>query len=99
MQCSFSIVAIHGLNPFNSKDHGFETWRKPSGENGHLWLKDALPKSLPSARTMIYIYNSNPALNPTKERFVHEAEQLLETLAVKRFEASGLFSLWLLFRS
>jgi len=37
---------------------------------------------------MVFIYSSNPTLNPPKERFVHVAEQLLENISVKRFEAN-----------
>ena len=45
-----SIVAIHGLNPLNDKDHALNTWRKPKKAEGMLWLRDCLPQTTPKAR-------------------------------------------------
>lgn len=81
-----SIVAVHGLNPFNKSDHGWNTWRSPPSNDGYLWLRDSLPKTLPTARVMMYTYNSSPVFGSGKGRFIGEASQLLETLFVKRNE-------------
>jgi hypothetical protein len=78
-----SIVAIHGLNPFNRVGHGTDTWRKPTGRGGHLWLKDALPNSLPTVRTMLYNYDPSPGFGG-KVRLAPEATQLLENLRMTR---------------
>lgn len=84
MLIAFSIVAIHGLNPWNKKDHAFDTWRKPKGEKGKLWLRDYLPQEVPNARIWIFKYNSNPAFSASKERFVTEANGLLEDVYNER---------------
>lgn len=44
-----SIVAVHGLNPHSKPDeqHAWDTWRKPAGPAGRLWLRDDLPKVAP----------------------------------------------------
>ena len=79
-----SIVAIHGLNPLNDKDHALNTWRKPKTAEGMLWLRDCLPQTTPKARILIYEYNSNPVFATSKERFVHQANDLLERLHIAR---------------
>ena len=79
-----SIVAIHGLNPRNDKDHAFNTWRSPKTASGKLWLRDYLPQTTPNARMLIYEYNSNPVFATSKERFVHQANDLLERLRIAR---------------
>jgi hypothetical protein len=82
----FSIVAIHGLNPFNKKEHSLQTWQHP---NGNLWLRDSLPAKLPRARILIYSYNSNPVIGADKERFIHMADNALKLLRLRRLEVSG----------
>ncbi|KAJ0119942.1 hypothetical protein J7T55_000792 [Diaporthe amygdali] len=54
------IVAVHGLNPRGKsvKDHAWDTWRKPDGASGKLWMRDDLPTSLPDARILLYEYDS-----------------------------------------
>ncbi|KAE9363102.1 hypothetical protein N431DRAFT_139602 [Stipitochalara longipes BDJ] len=88
LETELDIVAIHGLNSGNNDDHSIDTWRTPARRNGHLWLKDSLPNALPQVRTMLYNYNSNPAFGSGKDRFVREASQLLEHLAMRRAEHS-----------
>jgi len=55
-----SIIAVHGLNPpsKNDHDHAWDTWRKPSGPQGRLWLRNGLPQQLPESRIFLYEYNS-----------------------------------------
>ncbi|RDL31471.1 uncharacterized protein BP5553_09680 [Venustampulla echinocandica] len=79
---SIDIVAVHGLNPWNSSDHATATWEDP--ESRHLWLRDSLPLSQPNARILLYAYESSPAFGTDKERFVHQANSLLECLRLKR---------------
>lgn len=71
-----SIVAVHGLNPSNKKDHAFKTWAK----NGHCWLRDNLPADLPNARVFIYEYGSFPVMSDQKQRLVYEALDLLNLI-------------------
>ena len=90
MSNSNSIVAVHGLNPLNresTEDHAWNTWRKPGTADGNLWLKDNLPEVAPNARVFLYVYNSKPVFSASKERLVHQADDLLETLHLKRTQA------------
>ena len=82
-----SIVAVHGLNPLgrqNDDNHAWNTWRKPGTKDGNLWLRDRLPDVAPHARIFLYAYNSNLIFGSSKERLVHQANDLLETLYLKR---------------
>lgn len=83
-----SIIAVHGLNPRGNPDHAFDTWRKPKGADGNLWLRDELPKTISNARIFLYSYDSSPAFGSSKERFVHQANDLLERIHIKRAECS-----------
>lgn len=83
-EAQVDIVAVHGLNPFNTTNHHLKTWSKPPEDGGKLWLRDELPKTVPNARVMIYKYNSNPTFSASKERFVHQANDLLERLWARR---------------
>lgn len=60
-----------------------KTWQSTSGEE-KLWLRDDLPSELPDVRVLIYEYNSDPLLSPTKQRLVNEASELLLRLDIKR---------------
>lgn len=46
-----SIVAIHGLN-----GHREKTW---TADNGVHWLRDLLPKDLPTVRILTWGYDAN----------------------------------------
>jgi hypothetical protein len=81
-----SIVAVHGLNPTNRKNHAFQTWESSVG--GHLWLRDKLPEVAPRARILLYQYDSFPALTDTKTRFVWAANSLLGRLEMERYRVS-----------
>lgn len=82
-----SIVAVHGLNPRNKKlqDHAWDTWRKPAGLQGRLWLRDYLPNDLPDARIFLYEYDS-AVLGSNKESFVDAGSTLLEWLRIARHQ-------------
>lgn len=80
-----SIIAIHGLNPRGREDHARHTWETASG---CLWLRDrdSLPLQQPYVRTLLYEYNSSPAFGADKERFIHQANTLLECILISRRE-------------
>jgi hypothetical protein len=53
----FSIVAVHGL-----KGNAFKTWtvKGATPNKDVLWLRDLLPKDIPTARILTYGYDSDP---------------------------------------
>lgn len=65
------------------KKHAWDTWRKPAGEEGRLWLKDDLPKSLPEARIFLYEYGSR-IFSGKYETFLDAGNELLDSLRGKR---------------
>lgn len=77
---------MHGLNPRSvpEADHAWDTWRKPSGDNGRLWLREDLPKYAPHARIFLYQYNSKLVYGGDKARFIDKANDLLEDLRIER---------------
>ncbi|PGH02850.1 hypothetical protein AJ80_08800 [Polytolypa hystricis UAMH7299] len=83
--CS-SIIAVHGLNPFNSAGHALNTWRKPQDDDGSLWLRDFFPKVQPNARIFLYEYNSSPVFSAGRDSFVREANQLLDEILGARWQ-------------
>jgi triacylglycerol esterase/lipase EstA (alpha/beta hydrolase family) len=81
-----SIVAIHGLNPRskNDRDHAWDTWRKPSGFQGRLWLRDDLPQHVPETRIFLYEYNSTAVYGKDRDTFIGKANELLEAIRIER---------------
>ena len=90
-----SIVAVHGLNPYSKSDeqHAWDTWRKPAGLTGRLWLRDDLPKVAPQSRIFLYEYNSTLLYGGDKGRFIDKANDLLEALRAERKKVLTLWSL------
>ena len=81
-KCQCSVIAIHGLNPLGSEDHAIETWQDKT--SGSLWLRDRIPPKLPNVRIFLYQYNSSPVFGTTQDRFIHEANDFLERVRLKR---------------
>ncbi|KAI0897443.1 TPR-like protein [Annulohypoxylon nitens] len=78
------IVAVHGLNFKNNRNHARETWM--SGDC--LWLKDLLPGKLNKpSRVMLFSYNSSPALNAAAITIDDHARALLQWLSIERKNA------------
>lgn len=78
---------MHGLNPTNKANHARRTWENQ--ESKHLWLRDAIPLDRKTVRTMLYAYESSPVFGADKERFIHQANALLECLRLTRREVSA----------
>lgn len=85
-QSRVDIVAVHGLNPYSKPDeqHAWNTWRKPAGPTGRLWLQDDLPKVAPRSRIFLYEYDSTLVYGVEKGRFFDKANDLLEALRAER---------------
>lgn len=77
---------MHGLNPFGKgeEEHAWNTWTKPQGPNGRLWLRDDLKERAPAARVFLYQYNSRLLWGGDKANFVLKAEELLEAIRGER---------------
>ena len=77
------MVAIHGLNPRNTKNHAFETW---TAANEAMWLRDEgfLRTALPNARVLLFGYNSNVAFKSSTAGVHEQAENLLNRLEEAR---------------
>ncbi|KAK3933802.1 hypothetical protein QBC46DRAFT_401200 [Diplogelasinospora grovesii] len=80
---NLDIVAVHGLNPFDTEFHAEQTWTT----EGQLWLKDFLPQRLPRARVLLFGYNSNVAFRTSVSGVREQAENLLARLKLARLEA------------
>jgi hypothetical protein len=71
-------VAIHGLG-----GHAFHTW---TDEDGHLWLRDSLPRHIPQARIMTYGYDSAVVFSKSKMGVSDFALDLLTRLRLARMK-------------
>jgi hypothetical protein len=71
-----SIVAIHGLG-----GHAFKTW---TDSDGHLWLRDSLPRHIPTARIMTYGYDSAVAFGRSRMGVADFARDLLSRVRIER---------------
>lgn len=81
-----SIIAVHGLNPRskNDRNHAWDTWRKPPGPAGRLWLCDDLPQHFPETRIFLYEYNSTAVYGKDRDTFIGKASELLEAIRIER---------------
>ena len=70
------VVAVHGL-----QGDAFKTWED---ENGSLWLRDFLPKELPSAHIMTFGYDSTVAFSKSVAEIEDKALDLLNRLGAER---------------
>ncbi|KAK6952740.1 hypothetical protein Daesc_005034 [Daldinia eschscholtzii] len=75
-EANIDIVAVHGLNPLDKPSHAEATWT--AGDK--LWLKDFLPEKLPTARVLLFGYNSNVAFQTATSGVREQAENLLNRL-------------------
>jgi hypothetical protein len=80
------IIAVHGLNPWSKpeEEHAFDTWRKPVGPDGRLWLRDDLKDKAPEARVFLYQYDSKLIWGGDKAAFILKADEFLEAIRVQR---------------
>lgn len=70
------IVAIHGIG-----GDAYKTW---THENGTLWLRDILPKSIKGARVFSFGYDAEVVLTKSQAELDGFARSLLNKLRVER---------------
>ncbi|KAJ9157629.1 hypothetical protein NKR23_g352 [Pleurostoma richardsiae] len=80
------VVAVHGLNPFDSGSNAFSTWTATKDKEERNWLihEAFLPKLVPTARIMMFSYNSNAVFSASSGTVNDHARNLLEQLRQKR---------------
>jgi hypothetical protein len=62
------IIAVPSWMPSSqSPDYAWETWRKPSGSDGFLWLRDSLPQYAPRSRIYLYEYEFKASIDEFKD--------------------------------
>ena len=83
-----SIVFVHGLNPRGSKDHARSTWTHSANGNDVFWPEALLPEGLPSARIILFAYNSSVGINSSNSSVHSHAETLLNRLNLIRQQGS-----------
>ena len=80
------IVFVHGLNPTGEESHAKKTWTH-SGDASHpatFWPQTLLPASIPSARILLFAYNSSILANASNAPVHGHANTLLNRLYNKR---------------
>ena len=84
------IVFVHGLNPKGQENHARQTWTH-KGDVSHsatFWPQNLLPQSVPTARILLFAYNSSILTNASNAPVHGHANTLLNRLHNKRREDS-----------
>ena len=76
-----SIVFVHGLNPKGTEDHARRTW---THEDGTFWPNALLQQSVPTARIIVFAYNSSVLSNASNSPVHSHANSLLNRLLNER---------------
>lgn len=81
-----SIIAVHDLNSRSKDDavHAWDTWRTPTGRDGHLWLRDDLPQQVPESRIFLYKHHSAAVYGNDRSTFIAKANALLGAIRTER---------------
>ena len=72
---------VHGLNPLSHDGHAEKTW---THADGTLWPRDLLPSRVPTARVMLFVYNSNVASDASEAGIRQHANDLLDLVENER---------------
>ena len=75
-----SIIAVTGL-----AGHAFGSWRSRDGSC--MWLRDFLPKSIPTARIITYGYDTKLPGSQSTASILELSKKLLESVKVIRNKA------------
>ena len=82
------IVFVHGLNPKGQEHHAKKNWTH-SGDDSHaavFWPQALLPESVPTARILLFAYNSSILANASNAPVHGHANTLLNRFYNKRRE-------------
>ena len=82
------VVFVHGLNPKGNENHARKTWTHggDASNTGIFWPQALLPESIPSARILLFGYNSSILVNASNAPVHGHANTLLNRLHNKRRE-------------
>lgn len=78
------VVFVHGLNPKGLENHARETWTYRSGDASVFWPVDLLRQELPSARILLFSYNSSILSNASSAHVPSHAINLCDRLKNRR---------------
>lgn len=81
---AYSVVLIHGLNRTGDPEHARRTW---THEDQTFWPDTLLPLVLPTARILLFAYNSSVSSNASNTPLASHAQSLLDRLRLQRLEA------------
>lgn len=73
-----SIVAVHGMNVWDTETHADNTWTHKESQTN--WLRDLLPLQIPDARILAYQYNANILMQSSCAGIEEQALNLLNWL-------------------
>lgn len=79
------IVFVHGLNPLGDQRHAWKTWT--CVEDGTFWPRDLLPSLIPTARILIFGYNSSVLSDANNAPVSTHASSLLRRVTNERENA------------
>ena len=77
------IIFVHGLNPKGSINHARETW---TTSTGILWPDTLFRQEVPTARILIFGYNSSILSSASSANVTSHARTLCDRLKNKRLE-------------
>ncbi|KAL8918578.1 MAG: hypothetical protein Q9172_005368 [Xanthocarpia lactea] len=76
-QPDVDIVFVHGLNPKGSETHAHQTW---TDDKGFFWPDTLLRQELPSARVLLFAYNSSILKDASNAHVASHARTLCDRL-------------------
>ena len=77
------IVFVHGLNPKGLMNHARQTW---TDNGGVFWPEVFLPQEIPSARVLLFSYNSCILSNASSANVASHATMLCDRLKNRRLK-------------
>ena len=75
------IVFVHGLNPKGSEAHARQTW---TNDGGVFWPESLLRQEIPTARILLFAYNSSILSNASSADVTSHARSLCDRLRNRR---------------